>query len=274
MTSPTPVPAGLTGSLTVAIEGHPGVINPNSSVSITTPVRIPVKNVTKAVAVTGSASVRRTVVDVAKCNLCHEDLSLHGANRTPEAPSVALPFGSVAVCTMCHNTEATDISRRPAAGGIDGKSQETIDFKAMIHGIHSANIVIYGFGGSVNDFRDVTYPGFPANCQACHISPDPDDFPVTYTYSQPAVAAWGTTTDVGAGHGRQRGQPPHHQVGRDLPGLPLQLEPLQHEHGPGPREQERRSRHRQRRRLRPDAGADRRAEPVTATAWGILPPGS
>jgi OmcA/MtrC family decaheme c-type cytochrome len=198
VTSPTPVPAGLTGSLTVAIEGHPGVINPNSSVSITTPVRIPVKNVTKAFAVSGSATARRAVVDVAKCNLCHEDLSLHGANRTPEPPSVALPFGSVAVCTMCHNTEATDIARRPAAGGIDGKSQETIDFKAMIHGIHSANVVIYGFGGSVNDFREVTYPGFPANCQACHISPDPDDFPVTYSYSQPAVATWGTTTDVGA----------------------------------------------------------------------------
>jgi OmcA/MtrC family decaheme c-type cytochrome len=98
---------------------------------------------------------------------------------------------------MCHNTEATDIGRRPATGSIDGKTQETIDFKAMIHGIHSAQVVIYGFGGSVNDFRDVTYPGFPANCQACHISPDPDDFPVVFTYAQPPVAAWGTTTDVG-----------------------------------------------------------------------------
>ena len=199
VTSTTAVPAGLTGQLTVAIEGHPGVPNPLSSGSTTTPVRIPVKNVTKAAAVSGtSTTARRAVVDVAKCNLCHKDLSLHGNNRTPEAPSVALPFGSVAVCAMCHNTEATDIGRRPAAGGIDGKSQETVDFKVMIHGIHSAQVVIYGFGGSVNDFRDVTYPGYPANCQACHISPDPDDFPVVYTYSQPPVASFGTTTNVGA----------------------------------------------------------------------------
>ena len=199
VTSTTAVPAGLTGQLTVAIEGHPGVVNPNSSVSATAPVRIPVKNVTKAAAVSGtSTTARRAIVDVAKCNLCHEDLSLHGANRTPEAPSVALPFGSVAVCAMCHNTEATDIGRRPAAGGIDGKSQETVDYKVMIHGIHSAQVVIYGFGGSVNDFRDVTYPGYPANCQACHISPDPDDFPVVFTYAQPAVASFGTTTNVGA----------------------------------------------------------------------------
>jgi len=199
VTSTTAVPAGLTGQLTVAIEGHPGVPNPLSSASPTTAVRIPVKNVTKAAAVSGtSTTARRAVVDVAKCNRCHEDLSLHGNNRTPEPPSVSLPFGSVAVCAMCHNTEATDVSRRPAAGGIDGKSQETIDFKAMIHAIHSAQVVIYGFGGSVNDFRDVTFPGYPANCQGCHISPDPDDFPVVFTYAQPPVASFGTTTSVGA----------------------------------------------------------------------------
>jgi OmcA/MtrC family decaheme c-type cytochrome len=199
VTSATTIPAGLTGSLTVAIEGHPGVPNPLSSVSTTTPVRIPVKNVTRAVAVTGSASARRTVVDVAKCNLCHENLSLHGNNRTPEPPSASLPYGSVAVCTMCHNTEATDVQRRPTTGtGIDGKTQEAIDLKTMIHGIHSAQLVIYGFGGSVNDFRDVTYPGPLNDCQSCHISPPPDQFPITYTYSGPQAGAFGTTTDAAA----------------------------------------------------------------------------
>jgi OmcA/MtrC family decaheme c-type cytochrome len=196
----TTVPANVTGSLTVAIEGHPGVPNPLSSASTTTPVRIPVKNVTQAFAVTGSsASARRTVVDVAKCNACHEDLSLHGNNRTPEAPSAALPYGSVAVCTMCHNTEATDISRRPTTGTTaDGKTQEAIDLKTMIHAIHSAQIVVYGFGGSVNDFRDVTYPAPLNDCQSCHITPPADQFPTAYTYSGPQEAAFGTTTSVGA----------------------------------------------------------------------------
>ena len=50
----------------------------------------------------------------------------------------------------------------------------------------------------MNDFRDVTYPGYPANCEACHVSPVPDAFPVTFTYSQPQVGSFGTTTDVGA----------------------------------------------------------------------------
>ena len=185
---------------------------------------------------------------------------------------MALPFGSVAVCAMCHNTEATDVGRRPAAGGIDGKSQETVDFKAMIHGIHSAQVVIYGFGGSVNDFRDVTYPGYPANCQACHISPDPDDFPVVFTYAQPAVASFGTTTNVGADLAGNTDNLRTTKWAVGVPELPLERGPLQHHHGPVPRSQERRSRHRERRRLRPDAGADRRAEPVAATARGILPP--
>ncbi len=200
VTSATTLPTGLTGQLTVAVEGHPGVPNPLSSVSTTTPVRIPVKNVTMARPVSGtSATARRQVVDVAKCNLCHKDLSLHGSNRTPEPPSVALPYGSVAVCTMCHNTEATDVSRRPTTGtGIDGKTQEAIDFKTMIHGIHSAQVVIYGFGGSVNDFRDVTYPAPLNDCQACHITPPVDQFPESFTYSGPVTAAFGTTTSVGA----------------------------------------------------------------------------
>jgi OmcA/MtrC family decaheme c-type cytochrome len=200
VTSATTVPSNLTGQLTVAVEGHPGVPNPLSSASTTTPLRIPVGNAVMARQVTGSsATARRAVVDVAKCNLCHKNLSLHGSNRTPAPPSAALPFGSVAVCAMCHNTEATDVSRRPTTGtGIDGKTQEAIDFKTMIHGIHSARIVVYGFGGNATDFRDVTYPAPLNNCQACHITPLEDQFPPSFTYSMPVTAAFGTTTDAGA----------------------------------------------------------------------------
>jgi OmcA/MtrC family decaheme c-type cytochrome len=130
---------------------------------------------------------RRSVVDINKCNACHDNLSLHGNNRT----------GDITTCTICHNTEATDAARRPAGTpGVDGKLQEGIDFKYMIHSIHSVGmnvggnpVVIYGYGGSVNDFSEVTYPQVASNCQACHRAG---------TYQQPAAAAYGTSLNVGA----------------------------------------------------------------------------
>jgi OmcA/MtrC family decaheme c-type cytochrome len=69
----------------------------------------------------------------------------------------------------CHNANATDIRARSGDFGspiIPG--EESIDFKTMIHGIHAANIVVYGFGGSEHDYTHVTYPGQLNNCGACH----------------------------------------------------------------------------------------------------------
>ncbi len=58
----------------------------------------------------------------------------------------------------------------------DGKQEESIDFKRMIHGIHAAGIrenplQIVGFGGLTTyifDEEEVQYPGNLANCVACH----------------------------------------------------------------------------------------------------------
>ena len=43
---------------------------------------------------------RRLVVDIAKCDVCHDVLSLHGNNRTDEP----------GVCAVCHNPNATDVN--------------------------------------------------------------------------------------------------------------------------------------------------------------------
>jgi OmcA/MtrC family decaheme c-type cytochrome len=163
------------------------VTNPPSTVAL----RIPMTNASKSFAVIGTATTaRRAVVSIAKCNACHNNLSLHGNNRT----------GDITTCTICHNTEATDGSRRPnattaGAVGIDGKLSEGIDFKYMVHSIHGVGastgakgIVVYGFGGSVNDFRDVTYPQVATNCGACHNAG---------TYQAPVAAANGTSTFAG-----------------------------------------------------------------------------
>lgn len=170
VTSPVAIPAGQTGTLRVTVDGHPaGDVTTAGTFSD----RLKVKSVFKDFAISGAVSARRTVVDIAKCDVCHDQLSLHGNNRTDEP----------GVCVVCHNPNATDASRRPATGsvltgGVDGKLEESIDFKTMIHAIHAGQasnggfrtkgITVYGFGGSVNDFSKVVFPGKLNDCAACH----------------------------------------------------------------------------------------------------------
>ncbi len=85
---------------------------------------------------------------------------MHGSNRN----------NKIELCVTCHNANATDIRARSGDGGgplVPG--EQSVDFKAMIHGIHAANVVIYGFGGEEHDFTHVTYPGELNNCGACHV---------------------------------------------------------------------------------------------------------
>lgn len=166
VTSPVAIPAGQTGAMRVMMDGHPAG-DVTAAGSFTN--NLPVKSVFKDFAITGNVVARRIVVDIAKCDVCHDLLSLHGANRNDE----------IGVCTVCHNPNATDAARRPAAGGIDGKAEEAIDFKAMIHGIHAGQaskggfrtkgLVVYGFGGSINDFSGVVFPGKLNDCGTCHL---------------------------------------------------------------------------------------------------------
>lgn len=165
VTSPVAVPANAGGSGIVALEGHPAADFDGDGVYSD---RVPVKNAVDFFAITDTtATPRRAVVDMAKCNDCHGNLSLHGNNRTGEAQ----------VCAICHNANATDINRRPGdpTTTADGKKEESIDFKTMIHAIHSAGmrqdgVVLYGFGNREHDFGDVVYPGVLENCTACHVN--------------------------------------------------------------------------------------------------------
>jgi len=120
---------------------------------------------------------RRTVVDIANCDKCHDQLSLHGGARTDQPQ----------LCVMCHNPNATDISRRPratltaasspgpcvgqvdalgnaalanaincdpsAGGSIDSKKEQAIDFKRLIHGIHAGAQTTYA-GAAAHGFRE------------------------------------------------------------------------------------------------------------------------
>jgi OmcA/MtrC family decaheme c-type cytochrome len=129
---------------------------------------------------------RRKVVDIAKCNGCHVNLSLHGENRN-----------QIEQCVLCHNPSENDISVRPNATVAADKAlpPQSVNFALMIHKIHTGekmttdfntNYTIVGFGGSHNDFSDVRYPvmsdtgteGDTAKCDMCHVNSSEANFPI------------------------------------------------------------------------------------------------
>ena len=164
VTAPAPLPAVATGGIAAALEGRPSVVLPSTGAL----TNIPVKG---AVAFSGEA--RREIVSIESCNVCHESLALHGNNRAD----------NVQLCATCHNPDATDIRRRAGfswadPSPLDGKGEESIDMRYMIHAIHAAQNVVYGFGNNPHDYRDIGYPQATSNCDACHL-------PGTY-YPNPA----------------------------------------------------------------------------------------
>jgi OmcA/MtrC family decaheme c-type cytochrome len=179
------IPAGATGSGSALLEGRPNVdVDGNGS-----PDAVPVAAAGKAFKITDATPVAyRQVAEIARCNDCHKQLSLHGGNRT----------GNTELCATCHNPNATDINRRVAGSNCEAVTgtldDQTIDFKVMVHAIHAgplANYKVCGFGNSGHDYSHVTYPGKLNNCEGCHRSD-----PATYYPPEPGVA-FATTIDAG-----------------------------------------------------------------------------
>ncbi|MDH3804500.1 MAG: hypothetical protein OEU90_03405, partial [Gammaproteobacteria bacterium] len=128
-----------------------------------------------------AATPRRNAVLIEKCDDCHKQLSMHGNNRTDKPE----------VCAICHNPNATDINRRVAGSDCVtelGTDDQAIDLKNMIHGIHSGNVGVCGFGNSAHPYFDVVYPGRLNNCEGCHA-------PGGYYPVEPG-ALLGTTVDA------------------------------------------------------------------------------
>jgi OmcA/MtrC family decaheme c-type cytochrome len=133
-------------------------------------------------AVTGTTvTPRRTVVALAKCNVCHarlDNLFSHGAQRIETQH-----------CVICHNPNASDIGRRPTDGSQN--PGESVEFARMIHRIHTGeelnqDYTIYGFGGNPANFNEVTYPGDRRNCLACHVNAASYALPLPIT-NQPVI---------------------------------------------------------------------------------------
>jgi OmcA/MtrC family decaheme c-type cytochrome len=181
------IPAGAVGTAAVTIDGHPAVDIDGSL------ARIPVLNAIEYFGIDGvDAMARREVVDIANCDNCHKELSLHGNNRTDNPQ----------VCATCHNPNATDAAQRvaavppalPSACESDlGLDDAPIDFKFMIHAMHASGETgvaydVCGYRQSSHSFL-FEYPGKVANCEGCHTEG-------TYYPVDPG-AVLGTTVDAG-----------------------------------------------------------------------------
>jgi len=113
------------------------------------------------IAMTDKTAVpRRTIVDIAKCNVCHDHLGAHGGQRLVTQG-----------CVVCHNPVNDDSSQRPASAG----KPESIDMRRMIHRIHTGDLLaqdytVYGHGGRAVNFNEVRFPGDRRDCAKCHTS--------------------------------------------------------------------------------------------------------
>ncbi len=102
---------------------------------------------------TTQPGVIRDVVATDNCVVCHKALAFHGG-----------PRNATKYCVTCHNPGSVD----PATGN-------PIDFRYMIHSIHMGGdrpgadpFTIIGYGNSVNDYSDVTFPQSKTYCETCH----------------------------------------------------------------------------------------------------------
>jgi OmcA/MtrC family decaheme c-type cytochrome len=163
------IPANAKGTFAIGIEARRGLtLLPGTVKQQTT--QYGAVNKVFYFSVDGSPVVkRRQVVDIAKCNGCHVNLSVHGANRN-----------QTEYCVLCHNPSQTD-NTKPAAQGVD--------FSLFIHRLHFGdNLAQYNQTFSVNgkDFSGVRFPvmsntgnpGDTAKCYMCHVTGTEANFPI------------------------------------------------------------------------------------------------
>jgi OmcA/MtrC family decaheme c-type cytochrome len=136
------IPADATGSFTMSADYYRNVTIDNHTETGLS-VREAGQNPIFHFPVTDSQAVaRRAVVEIDKCNKCHNVLGAHGGQRF-----------LVAECDMCHTPDLTE----------DG---ESFHMKWMVHRLHTGEELTRPYVG----FEEILYPGDRRNCEACHVA--------------------------------------------------------------------------------------------------------
>jgi len=125
--------------------------------------------------VTGD-TVRREVVDPAKCRSCHEWFEGHGGSRV-----IGQGTTGTIVCVLCHNPNLTSSGRGANVAAMAQAEKDKLTAAAsnhsqdMIHGIHASHKreTKYDFvrdrnNGLYYDWSHVTFPAKLNNCETCH----------------------------------------------------------------------------------------------------------
>jgi len=179
------IPANATGTYSIGMEGRRGyTINANTEAAVTT--EYGAVNKVFNFSVDGSPLVqRRKVVDISKCNACHQYLTVHGENRN-----------QIEMCVLCHNPSETDAPTRGLASDPADKNgpPQAVNFALLVHKIHTGAALaasgqpyeIIAFGGTKVNFNDVTFPAFSPsgqvgnvqNCSMCHVNGSEANFPI------------------------------------------------------------------------------------------------
>jgi len=154
--------------------------------------------------VDGENTTRRKIVDINRCNTCHERVGFHSNTGRKDNPDY---------CSICHNPEITSSNIFAGFADYGGKgtryfSQKPNSFNAMIHAIHAGeqradqdpsnpfNFIRgnpLGTGGAgPMIFEDVVYPAQITDCKTCHQAgtyrlPANDQFAWTAIDVQPSL---------------------------------------------------------------------------------------
>ena len=159
----TLIPATATGTWAVGLEARRvEYVAPTAIATTASLLNHGVFNPVSYFAADGSTvAPRRQIIEVARCNHCHQQLMAHGNNRQ-----------NPAYCVFCHNPSGVD--NRPAANG----GPQSIEYQYMIHRIHMGSSlpsvqaggqwIVWSSATSQNNFSDVEFPQSPGNCNACH----------------------------------------------------------------------------------------------------------
>lgn len=157
-----PIPANATGTwaLTADVEWTTIEKRGDALPDITDFTESPINPIVYLAMTDPQPMPRREVVDIAKCNVCHDRIGAHGGQRLVTD-----------ACVICHNPTTNDSSQRPASAA----PPESVSFQRMIHRIHSGDnltqdYTVYGYGKRAVNFNGVLFPGDRRDCLKCHLS--------------------------------------------------------------------------------------------------------